>query len=888
MPCRLVMEGRHVVAVKYRNFTLISCYSSPNSTQDDYEEMLNEIKSIITKENRNTIVCGDFNAKSPLWSSKRKNNRGRDLIDLANTLDLRLLNEGAVDTCVRSQGSSIVDTTWSTADISFKIHNWRVEEDEISLSDHRYITFTVDEGNVTRTNLNSRRVAWIYSKFDYDRFQAVFTWECAQEDISERYGLLPKEVSEEIDGIMRRACDAAMPRQSQRFRRKDSTYWWSEEISQKRKEYIRLRRKWKRLRKKLDSEIEKEKEYREAKKELKSMIARAKSVAWQALIKTIDENPWGLPYRIVMNKLRRNTPMLTEMLDKNILEETLGQLFPKAQKRKGRQIEADTDWNDDWDISTQEVHRIARKRTISNTAPGIDGVKSLYWKQISNEMVEFVAKGLTICLRNSTFPNQWKSAHLVLIPKGNLDPEKPKVRPICLLAEIGKIYERIIVERMMDWMDNSQEAALSPIQFGFCRQRSTTDAIVELKEFVESAHKQKGTVIAVGLDIANAFNSLQWADICEALERKKFPKYIQRVIYNYLENRNIVYTNMDGEQMTRQMETGVPQGSVLGPLLWNITFDQVLRGTMEKGCRLLAYADDTLILATGESVERARQRANFQIARTIKMIKDLKLEVAPKKTEVVVFTPDKRVPPMIKIAIDKEMITSKRAMKYLGVIIDDKFTFHEHMDHISSKVTKITRSLWKLMPNLHGPDERKRRLYANVLSSVVLYAAPVWAHKATKKGRVQSSLKAIHRGIVQRIIAAYRTVAYDAAALLSRIPPYHLTAEARKISYEKIRDIKIKKCWSKKSEKEIISKENLLMMEKWENYLRDRSDTGVRTRDAILPVWDEWMTRRHGNLSFHLTQMLTGHGVFYTYLRRIGKANTDICPHCDEDLPDSM
>lgn len=116
------------------------------------------------------------------------------------------------------------------------------------------------------------------------------------------------------------------------------------------------------------------------------------------------------------------------------------------------------------------MHRIVRKRTVSNTAPGIDGIKSLYWKQINEEMVEYVAKGLTICLRNSIFPDQWKNARLVLIPKGNLDLEKSKVRPICLFAEIGKIYERILVERMTDWMDSNQEAALSLSQFGFCRQ----------------------------------------------------------------------------------------------------------------------------------------------------------------------------------------------------------------------------------------------------------------------------------------------------------------------------------------------------------------------------------------------------------------------------------
>jgi len=130
----------------------------------------------------------------------------------------------------------------------------------------------------------------------------------------------------------------------------------------------------------------------------------------------------------------------------------------------------------------------------------------------------------------------------------------------------------------------------------------------------------------------------------------------------------------------------------------------------------------------------------FQVARTIKNIKDLKLELSAQKTEIVVFTPDKKAPPIIEITVDRQVIKSKRSLKYLGIIMDDKLTFLDHMEYVSSKVAKITRSLWKIMPNLHGPNERKRRLYANVLSSVVLYAAPVWAHKAAQKGRVQSVL----------------------------------------------------------------------------------------------------------------------------------------------------
>lgn len=114
---------------------------------------------------------------------------------------------------------------------------------------------------------------------------------------------------------------------------------------------------------------------------------------------------------------------------------------------------------------------------------------------------------------------------MVLIPKGVIDPECPKVRPICLLPEIGKIFERILAERMYAWMEEHPESELSPNQFGFRRQRSTVDAIVELREFIEFAHKEDGVVIAVAVDIANAFNSLQWADIMLALETKNSTIY---------------------------------------------------------------------------------------------------------------------------------------------------------------------------------------------------------------------------------------------------------------------------------------------------------------------------------------------------------------------------
>ncbi|GAB1860201.1 Reverse transcriptase [Camponotus japonicus] len=123
--------------------------------------------------------------------------------------------------------------------------------------------------------------------------------------------------------------------------------------------------------------------------------------------------------------------------------------------------------------------------------------------------------------------------------------------------------------------------------------------------------------------------------------------------------------------------------------------------------------------------------------------------------------------------------------------------------------------------------------------------------------------------------------------MLSRIPPYHLMIEARQRAFEKIRDTKMENTGSKKEDREIMNKEKQRLLDKWKKYLQEKSKAGARTREAILPIWEQWINRRHGNMSFRLTQLFTGHGVFYAFLNRIGKENTDICPHCTSNERDT-
>jgi len=200
-------------------------------------------------------------------------------------------------------------------------------------------------------------------------------------------------------------------------------------------------------------------------------------------------------------------------------------------------------WNEEWSISVEEICNTIRKKK-RNTAPGPDGITVRMWRKVPGRMVE-VTKIMNKLLKAGIFPNKWKVARLVLIPKGKQDEaEIPKARPICLIDDVGKYLERIIGERIDNWMDYMYERgcafrAIGKHQFGFRKNRSTIDALDKVKGAVEQARKDGDTAIMICLDIENAFNSIPWIEIRNMLKRRMVPKYLIRMLNSYFQDRYI-------------------------------------------------------------------------------------------------------------------------------------------------------------------------------------------------------------------------------------------------------------------------------------------------------------------------------------------------------------
>lgn len=310
-----------------------------------------------------------------------------------------------------------------------------------------------------------------------------------------------------LQDVLTMACDYAMPRSKQTHH--PNAYWWNTQIAELRGECARARKKWQKTKrdgKSINEILNRESIYREIKKELRNAIKKTKAYAWEELIQTIERDPWDLPYRNVIKKLRRSSPNLTEILDNEILTEIINKLFPNnldnEENDKAIYNEEATHneatWKDEYEVSTDELISAMKKMPGANKAPGMDGFKSTFIKRIPEKLQQKLRHIYTMCIKQGHFPSLWKEAILILIPKGVLDLRAPKARPICLLSELGKLLERIIEERLQDWMLRNPMSAMSPNQFGFRRKTSTCDALCIVQELVSEAMEGGEVVIGAG------------------------------------------------------------------------------------------------------------------------------------------------------------------------------------------------------------------------------------------------------------------------------------------------------------------------------------------------------------------------------------------------------
>lgn len=311
--------------------------------------------------------------------------------------------------------------------------------------------------------------------------------------------------------------------------------------------------------------------------------------------------------------------------------------------------------------------------------------------KLLKEVTDIIAQPLThvinLIFDTGVFPDELKIALIKAIhKKGEVDDFK-NYRPVSLLSNISKIIEKILYERLSNFLDKNK--ILHDSQNGFRKGRGTTRAIYQaLVKILKSLNNNKETV-TMGLDLSKAFDSVDHQILCEKLALYGIRGVPLKLIESYLTNRKqcVAEVGKNGEIIKSKMAVlrkGVPQGSILGPLLY-ILYTNELPKVVEK--TMVLYADDTSLIFSEESSEDCRMIISDTVNTMNDWFEANNLLLNVEKTQLIKFE-NRSNNGIFTANIGDTQIQSAETLLFLGVYIDKKLNWKPHIDNLAKNMAK--------------------------------------------------------------------------------------------------------------------------------------------------------------------------------------------------------
>lgn len=364
------------------------------------------------------------------------------------------------------------------------------------------------------------------------------------------------------------------------------------------------------------------------------------------------------------------------------------------------------------------------KSLKNSKAPGLDCISNILIKHLPKRAIIILKKIFNACLKIGYFPKSFKIAKVIPIPKPGKDLRNTSsYRPISLLSCIGKLLEKIILNRLLHHV--TENNIINPKQFGFRKQHSTVHQLKRVTKYIKQNKNLRRSTGMVLLDIEKAFDTIWHEGLIYKLNVVNTPKYLIKIIKSFISNRKFQVTINGILSIAKTISAGLPQGSILSPSLYSI-FISDFKGC--KDCDIAYYADDTAIYTNSKLSNTLIRRLQNALNKISDYLTKWKIKINTQKTQAIIFPFNRsyRRTPTIDMQFQNNNIEITNEVKYLGVTLDKKLNFKSHIENTKMKTIKCMYSLYPMLKSTRLSIKNKNILYKTVIRPIITYAAPIW------------------------------------------------------------------------------------------------------------------------------------------------------------------
>lgn len=715
--------------------TAIICYYNPPDSTIDISIM----KTILLANNE-TIFVGDLNAKHQFFGNKTTNNSGDELFNLIEDQDLILHNDNS-PTFFRHNYSEMLDMIISTPN-TYK-QSWPLVIGPDVGTNHQPVILNIDTTTNPKYDQNQKNKN--FNKTDWIKFSKIINLKIETDKPTPLLSITEQTINDLVSWIsttINNTVNSCTPDTKLNHKPNPLPPFIVNKIKLKRKLRRHNQKQW-------DPNINNT--INQLHKEIKKDIKTHKTNIWDDLTSQLNHTKDSKKFWTLFSKLtgsKRTQKSISPILnDQNILTNSdkeksniFAQNLEKIHTTNTGPIYDDKfktcvdDFVKDYaeilnpdltnnpnkldinePITTQEVNSTIGKIKKTNTAPGDDNINYNVIKHLPSKMIQLITETYNICTDTGYYPQPWKTAIGIMIPKPGKDPKIPSnYRPISLLKCIGKIFEKIIASRLLLHLEKHK--IINKWQRAYLKEKEANEHVYRLGTQIKHFQSQKQHTGVVLFDVEKAFDSVWHNGIRYKLINYNLPKYITRLLSSYITNREISVKISQDTSHAVQLAAGTPQGSVLSPLIF-ILYVNDLPINPHNNTHVSQFADDLAIWTSHKNI-------NYIIPRLQRTIDDLELwcsiwriKLNNNKTQYLSTTKSKSIK---QLTVFNNVIKPETKATLLGIIFDQKLTLEKHVDNITTKARRRLNLLRLLRGTNFGANPHSLlRIYKSYIRPVL-------------------------------------------------------------------------------------------------------------------------------------------------------------------------